>query len=285
MTINNVAELVDASTQGNTQTYTWRKVPSQTVTTGVWFDLSMSPGMPAPQYYAATPLKATAMSFSSDRGIFHGYDVSPATKHVSKVSAMGVTFAAATPLYLLDYLMYYPFVDEGVLDPQVMDNTVTLPRYSDGAGVQMMAVSQGARTGLQTFVVNYTNSDGVAGRTSRTISVNTAPSNGHILNASFTGVSNGTGPFIGLQAGDTGVRSVESVTQLSSDVGLFAIVLVKPLATTIIRGLTAINEVDLFLQSNVLPEIKNDAYLNWICLPGGNMNANVFMGELTTLWK
>lgn len=33
----------------------WRKTPSQVTTAGVWFDLSMSPGNPNPQYYAATP--------------------------------------------------------------------------------------------------------------------------------------------------------------------------------------------------------------------------------------
>jgi len=67
---------------------------------------------------------------------------------------------------LLDYLLYYPSIDDGTLDEQVMDNTVTLPRYTDGKGVQMMAITTGVRTGGQTFQVKYTNSDGVAGRLS-----------------------------------------------------------------------------------------------------------------------
>lgn len=45
-----------------------------------------------------------------------------------------------------------------------MDNTTPLPRYSDGIGVQIMPVVVAGQTGGQTFTVNYTNSEGVAGR-------------------------------------------------------------------------------------------------------------------------
>lgn len=33
----------------------WRKAPTQTTGVGVWFDLSMSPGNPVPNYYIGTP--------------------------------------------------------------------------------------------------------------------------------------------------------------------------------------------------------------------------------------
>jgi hypothetical protein len=35
------------------------------------------------------------------------------------------------PLTLCDFLLYYPSVDDSVLDVQTLDNTVTLPRYTD----------------------------------------------------------------------------------------------------------------------------------------------------------
>lgn len=36
------------------------------------------------------------------------------------------------PLLLCDFLLYYPSVDDSVTDPQILDNTITLPRYTDG---------------------------------------------------------------------------------------------------------------------------------------------------------
>ena len=52
------------------------------------------------------------------------------------------TAANAVPNYvmMLDYLLYYPFVDMSVTDAQPLVNTVTLPRYTSGVGVQIMAV-------------------------------------------------------------------------------------------------------------------------------------------------
>ena len=44
-------------------------------------------------------------------------------------------------IILADYLLYYPTIVDGNTDPQVMNNTVTLPRYTDGKGVMMMAVT------------------------------------------------------------------------------------------------------------------------------------------------
>lgn len=277
-------DLVEAELDGKWNQYTWRKVPNQISTQGIWFDLSMSAGMPVPQYYAATPLTATVMSFSSDRGIFHGYDVAPDTKYLRMTVAQTAT-ATALPMdmYLLDYLMYYPFVDEGTTDPQDMDNTNTLTRYTDGVGVQVMAVSQGSRTGGQQFNITYTNSDGVSGRVSPNVTMNTATANGSII-TSATATSFSSGPFIPLQEGDTGVRSIEQVTMLGPDVGLFALVLVKPLAQTQIREITAVNEKDYLLQGGVCPEIKNDAYLNWICLPNGSLSGSVVYGDLKVLW-
>jgi hypothetical protein len=45
----------------DTQYVTWRKAPHPTTVTGNWFDLSMTPGNPSAQYYAASPLIATQL--------------------------------------------------------------------------------------------------------------------------------------------------------------------------------------------------------------------------------
>ena len=94
------------------------------------------------------------------------------------------------------------------------------------------------------------------------------------------------GPFLSLQAGDSGVRSVESVTIGGvGDVGLFALVLVKPLATFSLYGIDAPTEVDYLTDMASMPEIKDDAYLNLIALPNGTLSGAPIHGVIETTWN
>lgn len=265
----------------------WRKTPSQVTVSGYWFDMSMSPGNPLPQYYAASPLIAQQMKKSTDGGLNHGPTVSPNYKFLKKILMMsGSATGLPMPWILADYLLYYPFVDTGTNDEQLLTNSVTLPRYTDGAGVQMMAVSVAANAGLRpTFIVNYTNSDGTAGRTTSPCILNVAVANGNIITGDQTSaVSHGC--FIPLQSGDTGVRSVESVTFTSgTDVGLFALVLVKPIMTSVILEQTAPCEVEALPFQSALPRIYDDAFLSFIVQPTGSLSGVAFHGEIETLWN
>lgn len=283
--INGIKQVVDAELEGRVNIYNFRKNPSQVTTAGLWFDLALSPGNPIPKYWFGTPLAATAISQSADGGFFHGSAVTPATKYLRKVT-VSATVATALPmtLHLLDYLMYYPLVDEGTTDEQLMDNTVTLPRYTDGEGVQVMAVSVAGRTGGQSFYITYTNQDGVAGRISKTVRENTSAALGVVV-TSATATNANSCLFIPLQDGDTGVRSIESVTMLGTDVGLFSLVLVKPLASTAILEITAPSNSDYLTQSSRLPEIKDDAFLNFVCLPNGTLAATGILADLQVVWS
>lgn len=282
----NVKALADAELNGQGTYATWRKSPSQASTAGVWFDLSMSPGNPAPQYYAAAPMVAKTLTQSADGGLYHGGAVAPSSKHLSSVTAMtGTATALPMPMILCDYLLFYPFVDEGSIDDQACDNSQALTRWTSGEGVKVMAVSVAGRTGGQTFRFTYTNSAGVSGRVSQTVIQNTATANGNIVSSQNANVD-ARGPFVPLQAGDTGVRSIQSVQMISGpDVGLFSLVLVKPLAQMSIRGIDAPVEVNYFTDFGQLPVIADDAYLNFIALPQGSLAATAIHGDLTTVWS
>src|SRR5574343_578468 len=239
MPLTRIKEVVDAEIDGRMRNYIWRKKPSQVTTAGLWFDMSMSPGMPTPKYwFDAAPLVARAVTQSMDGGFYHGPNVAPSEKFLRRITtqaqATSTTNISPCNAILCDYLLYYPSIDDGTTDQQVMDNTVTLPRYSNGVGVQMIAVTTGARTGGQSFFVNYTNQDGVAGRISASVVQNSATALGTIT-GSNTAIGDASNPFIPLQYGDSGVRSIESVTMNGVDVGLFSIILVKPLAQVCIR--------------------------------------------------
>lgn len=287
MAINNHKQMIDAEIEGRVRCYAWRKAPTQATSAGRWFDLSMSPGNPPPKYwFDATPAIAKAVAQSTDGGLFHGANVSPSTKYLRSITAGTVTSnGLPTPLILCDYLLYYPSLDDSVTDPQVLDNSVTLPRYTDGYGVMIMPITLAARTGGQNFYVTYTNSDGVAGRVSGTCRQDTAAVIGSITTtAGINNAANFANPFIPLQQGDVGVRSVQSVTMLGADVGLFALVLVRPLAQIVIRSTTAVYEKDLFLSGASMPIIQDDAYLSLVGYMQGSVASTVYIGNLKVIW-
>lgn len=283
--IRGIKELVDAELAGKERRYTWRKTPSQVTTAGLWFDLSMSPGRPVPKYwFDAPPAIAKQITYSADGGLEHGGGVSPSEKYLRLTTGIA-TVATALPLtmVLCDYLLYYPSIDDSVLDEQVLDNTVTLPRYTDGEGVQVIAVSVAGRTGGARFYFTYTNSEGVSGRISQTCYQNSAAALGTLQNSGANANASAM-PFCGLQAGDSGVRSIDSVFMIDADVGLMTFILVKPLGTSVIREITAPVEKDYFMEAGVIPRIYDDAYLSFLCLPQGTLAATALMGDIKTIW-
>lgn len=288
MAVNNAFDLVTAELDGRVRAYEWVKNVNQVTTAGVWYDLSGASGNPrAKQWFDASPLVAQQIRQSTDGGVYHGADVGGDgfSKYIRGIRAQCVS---ATPLpmslILCDYLIYYPSIEDGNLDLQLMDNTLTLPRAVSGEGVQMMAVTISARTGGQSFFVNYTNSDGVPGRVSSTVVQNAVASPGSIT-TSATAVQGGAQPFIGLQSGDRGVRSVQSVQMLGADTGFFAIVLVKPLASSQIRGIDAVYDKDLFIMQNECPKVDDDAYLSLLALPNGSLSGLAVRGNLRVVWN
>ena len=284
----NARLMADAQDAGQYLYASFRKQATQTTGAGVWFDLSMSPGNPAPNYYIGSPNVFVPMKQSTDGGLRHGGNVNALgrKKFLRKLMAL-TTETLPVSCRLLDYLGFYGFVDESVLDEQVMDNTQGLPRYADGRGVQLMPVVVAGHTGGQPFTVNYTNQDGVSGRITGTVTMGTQIVNGTILHSQGSGTAYvNNWPFLPLQKGDTGVRSVESVTIGGiGDVGLFALVMVKPLATFSLFGIDAATEVDYLTDMASLPEILDDAYLNLIALPNATLAGDPIHGIIETTWS
>lgn len=283
--------LINADNGGQTFFSAWRKTPTQTTAASIWFDLSMSPGNPVPQYYAAAPNIAIRLAQSTDGGIPHGTNVSPMKKYLKGFTSMSVTAAGVPMSYILcDYLLFYPFVDMSVTDYQTVDNAVTLSRYTNGVGVKIMAVEVAGQSGVGNpqFFITYTNSAGVTGRTTRTVSCNTQVTNGTIITSQATQVAGrqeATGPFIPLQEGDAGVQKIEGITFLTPDVGLIALVLVAPIENIAQRAIDAPMERVPVVDFVDLPVIQDDAYLNLICCPNASLSGVPLMGTIETIWN
>lgn len=262
----------------------WCKTVSTTTTAGVWTDLTCFGKYPAANYFTDGSVNtARALYRSVDGGIDHGDDKGDDyLKFITGCAALSVT-AGANPLtyMLMDYLLYYPLIS--MEDVQELNNTVTLPRYTNGHGVQMMLVEQFPYVGGGTIQVGYTNSDGTAGRTTPVTRINTVTQLGTLATSAPT-TSACAGPFVPLADGDKGVRSVESVTFLTPDTGNIAIVLAKPLCPAAQYENATPAIWDFWLNTGFLSRVYDDAYLSMICRPAGSLSGAILDGYLITTW-
>lgn len=294
-----VAEWAAAPDAGRHHVTTFRKAVASAATAANDFvDYTYFAGNPPANFYASAPLLAATVE--SIRGITIPQVEDQFLKSITVMSAASSATGTSNQnqrLLLADYLLYYPFVDtDAVGEQQDMDNTVTLPRYATGSGVQMMAVGQSASSAVGTFTVSYTNQDGVAGRTSQTTYTKVIAGGGTLVASSNNAVT-GSHPFIGLQSGDSGVRSVESVTFSVAGGGLLAIVLVKPLwhfystqecrrtTTGNLESYGAASQFEAVIHRNPT-KIERGAVLGVIGLGNaGSLASSILVGTLETIWS
>lgn len=242
----------------------------------------MAAGNPKPNYYAASPLVAATLDGFD--GLFHGDDKSPATKHVTHIGAVTPTAAVLGRLTMLDYLLYYPFVDgDAAGEAQSMDNTVVLPRSTDGMGVQVMAVAVAPTLGGSSFNFEYIDSNGDP-QTSNTISANTTAANIATIITSEQAQVAGGRPFLPLIGNAAGIRSITAVNVLTAMGGLFSLVLVKPVLDIAIREISTMAERNFVRQTPFPPKVEDGAYLNWILNPAGSVAAGILTGYCNFAW-
>lgn len=165
-----------------------------------------------------------------------------------------------------------------------------LPRYTDGAGVQAFFVNSNATAlGAATpnLSIGYTNSTDTASRATPTVLPigKTAAANGLIL---YSGTGAGKyGPFMPLQAGDSGISSIQTIQNSTSYVsGEYAVVLCKPLLTLPITTQGVAAERDLVNQVPSLPRIYDGACLTWLMYSGAATPTNsAIAGHLDVVWS
>lgn len=266
---------------GQSSTVYYRKLANtlSAVPLGNWVDASMFLGHPASNYYASTPLVASLLD--PIKGMYSGPVPSGTDTKTISYWSLCSTIGGTVSAMLLDYLLYYPFIEGDESSAQVLDNTVQLPsRGSNGDGVQMFLVAQGSYLGGGTCTIKYTNS---AGQSKTTVtSINTAGSVSVLANSSLAGLTN---TFIPLTMGDRGVRSVQSVQFLTAVGGVFALVLVKPLMTVVTFDITSAVDKTLLTSSFAMPVVYSDSFIGFIANSSGtNINTVAYFGALKTIW-
>lgn len=114
------------------------------------------------------------------------------------------------------------------------------------ADTQIWIEAVAAFTGNISIAITYTNQDGIAGRSTGTVVPGVSPTLGRMIQ-------------LPLQAGDSGVRSIDSVIATVSTAGTFNVLVLRPLWSGRVK---IANDGDVHdLAKTAMPEVMTDAAL------------------------
>lgn len=264
------------STLGQSYRTDWQKSTFATTahTAGMWYSLMRGGGNPAADTILGTgtnlAFQALSDTVATASGIPHGGNVGGYKVLLSAAAQTAAVTTAPCVLMLVDMLGFYPITTVTTTGAQTLNNTVTLPRYTDGAGVQAFltpSTVMGAAT--PNITLNYTNSAGTAGKATP-VTLPIGNSAAAVTSVVYSGTGSGKyGPFIPLAAGDAGIRSVQSINLSASYVsGVLNLMLCRPLLTLPITTLGVTAERDLVNQFASMPRVYDGACLHWLMLAG-----------------
>ena len=283
MAINGLDSMIAAFTAGQSNKGLFQKTSSNAgaSTAGRWHEFFTANGIPTAGSWSGTAGVATQMTAATTGALNTGTaSVSPDVKNLVswKMQSPTSTLVPAT-FYLVDYLLYYPAcVVTGTAT--TLNNTATLPRYTNGDGVMaMIAVQTALGAASPALTLTYTDEAGNTGNTGLAL---TSPGNSAPISTLF--LNNGS-PFLPLAGADKGVRKIDSYTLASGTTGTVAIVLVKVLAEIDLYAINTGVIADYVASIPTFPKIEDNACLGIIGVCGGAMAASsVFSGTLTTVW-
>jgi hypothetical protein len=121
-----------------------------------------------------------------------------------------------------------------------------VPGGTDFTGLEIWMEQVTAATGIQNVAVTYTNENGVTGRTTGTIAMAAAGTVGRMMP-------------LPLQAGDSGVQKIESVTGSVATVGTFNVMVLRPLVQVRVPVINGGGILDML--STGMPEVFADSAL------------------------
>lgn len=251
---------------------------------GTWTDLGTATGSTPVDAYAGTSLTFVATDDTYSGGaVYHGGDVSTATKHFLNASA-SVFAAAGAPWILLcvDQVGYVPITTTDVTGTGSRTVTMTpisntaakVDRWANGAGLRAYFSTEVAPTAggpnLTTFT--YTNQAGTTGKTlGATVGFAATPVTGMIPHSGNAATR--YGPFLPLAAGDSGIRDIENFTLSGGTAytgsGQLVLHLVRPLWQIPIPASGILTERDFVNQLPSLPKIPDGACLRFLLFQTG----------------
>ncbi len=245
------ASIEDAFEQG--RSHTQRLIKSAVAASGArWTDWAFASGQPAYDPRIGTALAFVPQRASANEHIYAGQFTSE--KHLLSATLRADGAGGPISVLLFDLLGYYPLIDGDSTEYQPLDNTLPLPRCTDGTGVLPVLVSSVAPAIVtSTAVISYTDANGVQ-RTSPPFGVATGSSPGQVLNTPSSAATSTGGIGIPLSGSIYGVRSVSGIQYTTAPGGLQCLYLVRPITTFTCNGNQYLATERFFPNSPALPD-------------------------------
>jgi hypothetical protein len=290
--VRSVKDITDAYAAGRVHTQRFFKNGGTSTGDGQWHDWSYASGQPAFDARIGAAGEFNPYVAQRNDAIYFPPISAGQERHLQGMTIhtiAGGNDQTQVEVAVHDLLGVYPLIDGDSTDVQAFDNSQTLPRYADGVGVFPVIVNHVAPglTSCQADVV-YTNSDGVQKTVQWRVYVT------GLNKVNYAVASGGIGGFLysSMQDADKGVRSIDSITFLTPPGGLFAIYLVKHLATTSTRGgLTGVSQTvateKCFCLNSAysMPRIYDGAWLGMFYMPTGGTRTTALFGDFTFIWN
>lgn len=270
------------TTNGQSTAVDFQKTNSAGATSaaGRWHETLTWTGVPAAVSFAGSAGVATALTSATTGALSNLGEGNVSTKTRHLLNAMSWTGSSTIPpasLILCDFLLYYPaMVVTGT--PTVPNNGVTLPRYTNGVGVQAAVFAQSAfGAASPAITMNFQAHDASAQSCVMTSPGNSAPISTALLN-------NGQ-PYFPIPNGKLGVLNLQTYTIASGTTGTMVVVLFKPLMQIPLCAQYLPSERDCLYQLMSLPRIYDGACLGWMLGIGGAMTTlQTFGGRIQYVW-
>lgn len=247
---------------------------------GTWTDLGTATGSVPASTYAGTSLTYVATDDTWGEGaVYHGGNVSTATKHFLNASA-SILAAAGAPwiLMCIDQLGYVPITGADVT--AAGSKTVTMTALGAGArpnlgvGTRAYFSCEVAPTAGGPNITSFVYTD-QAGNTAQnmntTVGCAATPVTGQIIHSGNAATR--YAPFLPLLPGDTGIRDIESFTftagTLYTGSGSLVLHLCRPLWQIPIPASGILTERDFVNQLPSMPQILDGACLKFLLFQTG----------------
>jgi hypothetical protein len=239
---------------------------SVTTAAGRWASFYRAIAAPGQTAVPAIPTTAVALN-NTDLGALNQQMISysPSSLYIAGAKLTG---SADGTFMLYDRLCHNGGLSGTVTGPQTTNlPTPTLPRYTDGIGVQIaIEFYTAVGTATSSITISYTNTDNVSGRNTAAMPIGSS---------GFGAGTGGAARFmiLPLADGDKGVKSVESINITASTVtaGNLGVVLFKPISmfAMVSFGDSPYN----VLTGNMvnIPEVLSTACLTMAGITGGTI--------------
>ena len=227
---------------------------------GVWHSIWKAPGSPGA---GVDPAGTPGTAYDDAAGSMNWTDVDPDTKHSLVLEAVSDVDCV---LMVVDRLVSVGGISMVGTGPKTIDSTA-LPRYSgtDATNVEAWLEVTTAGTGGPPLITmnSYTNEAGATGHAGAQIALPSTPAVHSMYN-------------FGLQAGDKGIRSVETVNvDTAGTAGVFNVTLLRPIGWINLYS-NQLNNKDFVNQFASMRRIFDSASLALMVLASSTTAPNIW---------